>query len=410
MKKFNDYLKIIQERTTFVPGSGEIPEENITTIDQLDDYIKKIDGSAIEHSDPNGNQYLISLGETGEILILIEYPGTTKELIEEVLYHKSLNFLLKYSITWNIEYLNDYVKRMNGSEIMQSPENKGKQEYQIYTPKKLGGNKAQLFSIKYPKDFGTLVAEIKESQSLNFLLRYRINREIIDELDIYANYINGSSIEQNDPYDPNIYVVNASELEGTEDVLFKAKYPKSINELIREVVSKRSLEFLLKYKIDDENRSSKEQNKFDKIELTPLQKNNASSNLKGLISKLNSNFIEEVDIKLNENPINIRIITNIQGPGIDTGGGESGEEWLDDEELEKYKEIYFNRFRKIYSSQFKKLKEKFEATENYSDFEKENSIFSSYVYLDYEENGSVSIILNIKPKSLENLININKKD
>ena len=38
MKKFNDYLRIIQERTTFVPGSGEIPEENITTIDRWLSY------------------------------------------------------------------------------------------------------------------------------------------------------------------------------------------------------------------------------------------------------------------------------------------------------------------------------------------------------------------------------------
>ena len=208
-----------------------------------------IDGSAIEHSDPDGNQYVISLGETNEKLTLIEYPGTIEELIKEVLYHKSLNFLLKYSVMWSVDYLDVYVYRMNGSRIMQSHKNKDKQEYQIYTPKKLGGNKAQLFSIKYPKDFGTLFKEIQESQSLNFLLNYRINRNIIDELNIYLHYTNGSTIEQTDPHDPNIYIVGPSELNGTSNDLFRAKYDKGINELIREVVSEGSLMFLLKYKI-----------------------------------------------------------------------------------------------------------------------------------------------------------------
>lgn len=409
MKNFNDYLRIIQERTTFVPGSGEIPEENITTIDELDDYVRKIDGSAIEHSEPDGNQYLISLGETDEVLILIEYPGTTEELIKEVLYHKSLNFLLKYSIMWGVEYLSDYVQRMNGSKIMQSSKNKDKQEYQIYTPKKLGGNKAQLFSIKYPKDFSTLVAEIKESQSLNFLLKYRINRNIIDELNIYLHYTNGSTIEQNDPHDPNIYIVGPSELEGTDDDLFRAKYDKGINELIREVVSKGSLMFLLKYKINDKNESLREQTKFDKIELNRAQKNKALFNLEKLIpfSEKNSDFVTRVDININENPIEIRILTNFGEQGIDHGGGEDGEEWMDDEELKKYKIMYFNRFKRLYSSEFKTLKQKFDATEKYSDFEKQNSTFSSHISLDYEESGAVSIILKIKPTSLKSLVDIN---
>jgi hypothetical protein len=402
MKNFHKYLSIIQEKTIYVPGSGDIPEDNITTLKELNNFIyNQVEGSSIERPDPSDPDfYFISLGETDEILIPIRYPKTLKDLIKEVLYHKSLNFLLQYVEIKEVNSdLDAYVYRMNGSRIKKNERN---DEYQVYIPQTHGSNKAQIFSIKYNKDILSLFKEIEESKSLNFLLRYRINKEPIQVLSDYIYNVNRSTIEQTDPNYPNIYIVDPSETNGTRNDMFSINYDKGINELIREVVTKGSLKFLLKYKVNDKNESSKEQNEFDKIELNTKEKSDVSNALKRLILKFDSNFIEKIDINIDKNPIIVHITTDVRGPGIDTGGGEDGEEWMDEEELEKEKELYFNVFRKgRYSLNFKKFKEKFNATEDYSEF-KNNSKINCYIDFDYEEDGTVCIILYIKPESLKN--------
>ena len=108
-------------------------------------------------------------------------------------------------------------------------------------------------------------------------------------------------------------------------------------------------------------------------------------------------FNNKIDISMydNENMVHISIPTSIRGPRIDHGGGEDGEDWLDEGELREVEDEYLGMVRR--SKQFKNLKETFKYNEDYK-----KSPCS--ISLDYGEKGHVFIDIHCSVKNLEEII------